>query len=378
MKIYKRGYEKGIKEIKKDLLVLKFVNKTKTNLLRRYTEKMESANKIIDAADLRPQLRLYLQHNFGKTTQSPSDGIYLRNQLKSLTDQDSLLNTAELCDFFLKVICMRENQKQHDIRKVDDLYKRLQGRHVILTNTMEKHRNNVNSLPMLINSIIEDFIVHNERDKSQEHSINRELSGKSNKSRYIFLTAGQQDEKRLEDFFVHDFTTELYSQLDDDQRKELLVKLVSNKMLLFHFREYLLTKLEPHNITGPSLIRGARPRAVSTRLRESSKSNNDNSQYSRSKSRTEKAEQNSARRLGPQNKASFGLPNVSRRDMSREHSANSRLNLTADNIAIRADQTVRIVDESAEVPMDVLSNGKRKILRYMVKKTGIAGQGVKD
>lgn len=378
MNIYKRGYEKGIKEIKKDLLVLKFVNKTKTNMLRRYTEKMENANKIIDAADLRPQLRLYLQNNYGKTTPCPSDGIYLRNQLKSLADQDSLLTTAELCDFFLKVICIRENEKLHDLKKVDDQLKRLQGRHTQLTNTMEKHRNNVNSLPMLINSIIEDYIVQNERDKSQEHSINRELSGRSSKSRDVFLTVGDQEERKVEDFFVHDFTTELYSQLGDDQRKELLLRLISNKMLLFHFREYLLAKMEPNDVTGPNLIRGPRPRAVSTRLKDSGRLSHENSQHSRSKSRTEGAEGNSARRAVSNNRTSFGLPQVSRREVSREPSANSRLNLTAESISIKASQAFRIVDESAEVPMDVLSNGKRKILRYMVKKSGTPGQSGQD
>lgn len=370
MQVYQRGYEKGLKSVKKDLLVLKFVNKTKTNLLRKYTERMENANKIVDAADIRPALKLYLSQNYGKTTTLPSDGLYLKNQLKYLADQDSLLNTAELCDFFLKVINTRENEKNHELKKTEDNVKRLQGRQTVLTSTMEKYRNNVNSLPVLINSIIEDFIVQNERDKSQEHSINRSLSDRSARSKDVFLTAGKQDDKKLEDFFVHDFTTELYGQLDDDQRKDLLMKLISNKLLLFNFREFLLTKLEPHDTSGPSLIRGARARLTSSKVKDLNKSQQSESEQSHSRSRTLNELIPSKRSLS-HSRTGSGLPQVVRRDASREPTANStKLNLTADSISLRKDAGLRVVRESAEIAMDMIGGGKRKILRYMVKKSG--------
>ena len=79
MNIYKRGYEKGIKETKKDLLILRFVNKTKTSLLRKYAEKLQDANKFVDATDLRPMLKMYLTNGIGRHSELPMDSIYLKN-----------------------------------------------------------------------------------------------------------------------------------------------------------------------------------------------------------------------------------------------------------------------------------------------------------
>ena len=57
---YKKGYEKSLKEIKKDMLVLKFVNKTKSQLIRKYSNKVRNAQKIFDCTDLREPLGLFL------------------------------------------------------------------------------------------------------------------------------------------------------------------------------------------------------------------------------------------------------------------------------------------------------------------------------
>lgn len=369
MKVYKRGYEKGIKEIKKDLLVLKFVNKTKTNLLRKYAEKMEHANKIIDAADLRPTLKLYLHNNFGKHSQLPSDALYLKNQLKAIADQSTLLTTSELVEFFLKVIYYREQEKHHDTKKLDDQIKKLQLRQNALTNTMEKHRANVNSLPVLLNSIIEEFLIQNEKDKSQEQSINRGLSERSSRSKDVFLTAGLQEEKKTTDFFVHDFTTEVYAQMDDDQRKDLLLKLIGNKVLLFYFREFLLTRLDPTDLgLGPSLIRGAKPRLGDSKLKDSTVSKKSESENSRSRSLHG---ENSARRQpGMTKSGGMALPSVSRKEISRDRTGSSRLNITIDSYQNQGSQALKIVDESAAINMDVVGKGKRQILRYIVKKSG--------
>lgn len=377
MKVYKRGYEKAMKEIKKDLLVLKFVNKTKTNLLRKYADKMEHANKIIDAADLRPPLKLYLHNSFGKSTQLPSDSIYLRNQLKSIADQSSPLTTSDLSDFFLKVIYYREQEKHHEVKKLEEQVKKLQARHTSLAATMEKHRSNFNSMPVLINSIIEEFLVQNEKDKSQELSINRSLSERSSRSKDVFLTAGLQEEKKTADFFIHDFTTELYAQMDDEQRKDLLLRILGNKMLLFFFREFLLSKLDPTDTgIGPHLIRGARPRLNNTRLRESILSKKSQSEHDRSKS--VHAEFSEFKQTGHFKPGGSGLPSVSRREVSQGRGASSRLNMTADTANLQGSGHMRIVDHETSHNMDVVSKGKRNILRYMVKRSGTHSSLLQD
>ena len=309
----------------------------------------------------------------------PSESIYIRNQLKALSDQSSMLTTAELTEFFMKAIYYREHEKNHEMKKLDDQVKKLQNRHTSLTSTMERHRNNMNSLPVLLNSIIEDFLVQNEKEKSQELSINRGLSERSSKSKDVFLTAGLQEEKKTMEYFVHDFTTELYAQMDDDQRKELLLRFLSNKMLLFHFREFLLTKLEPNDVTGPSLIRGAKPRLGESRLKDSGVSSRiENNTHNRSRSIQEK-ESFSERRNPSHNKvASFAFPSVAKREVSRDREVSSKLNMTADSISLRNRPPMRIEDDSAAINMDVMGKGKRKILRYLVKKSGSQQNTIQD
>lgn len=384
MNIYKRSYEKSIKEVKKDLLVLRFVSKTKTNLLRKYAEKIQGANKFIDAADLRPQLKLYLNHGFGRVTEIPSDSIYLKNQLKGLSEQDSLLNTAELNDFYLKQLCLRDREHREAIKRINDQKKKIQNRVNGLTGTMEKHRLNISTLPGLINSIIEEYMLQQDREESQENSINRGLAGLTSsrpgsqvkrEGQVLITNAGQDDEMGRE-VFVRDFTTEVYGQLDFDQKKELILRLMSNKLLLFSFREFLLKRLEPTDLTGPDLITGPRGRSNKDRGRtEQSKTSRSDAEAHMSRSISNNKSQSANRtmlnlpKVGTAGNVSFsaGLSNIPK--------IRPGLNLTQENSLDLSKkyshQRQRTEELSTPITMDVL--GKRKILRYMVRK-GIPGQ----
>lgn len=401
LNVYKNGYEKGVKEIKKDLLVLKFVNKTKTSLLRKYAERLEGANKYIDAADLRPQLKLYIQNSYSRTSESPSDAIYLRNQLKMICEQESLVNTADLCDFFVQVLVQRDREKANEIKRRDELIKKLHSKQTDLTNNLEKHRTNVSNLPALINSIMEDYLIQLDRDKSQEQSINRTNGGTSrgesstNKGRkkrgteeQTLITAHMQEDVDEMKWFVNDFTTELYGQLDDDQRKEMIQKLISNKLLIFSFREFLVSRLEGRDLEEVLGVGGGKRKRL---LAESRSERSNTLQEERSRreirARSEKNENSMNRSANisfnttgkpllpittlpkayPPLPSGGGATGSSKR--SREENM-KRLNISASS---REDERkVRAGDEKSSnddgITLNVL--GKRKILRYLLRKTG--------
>jgi hypothetical protein len=101
---YKNGYEMGIKQIKRDMLVLKFINKTKTNLLRKYTLKMKDVGKFFDHTDLRKPILEYLNSHPVSFNALHTENLYIKNQLKQLTDAPKAITTAHTIEFFLKVV----------------------------------------------------------------------------------------------------------------------------------------------------------------------------------------------------------------------------------------------------------------------------------
>jgi hypothetical protein len=414
MLIYKRGYEKGVKQIKKDVLVLRFVNKTKTKLLRKYAEKLEGANKFIDVADLRPQLKHYLEQGFGKRGELPNDGMYIKTQLKTLADQPILINTGDLNEFYLKILCGREKERLQDIRLKEDYIKKLQFKQTNLIGTLEKHRRNITTLPGLLNAIIEDFMVQNDNEKSQEMSLNRRLSrpASTNRGPDLFLTgANVETELAEEKYFINDFTTELYGRLDDEQRKELIFRLMSNKLILFGFREFLLRKLDPVDILNPEYSRMNRLRAVATQSisREPSKRSRMSEEHDKSFSKdgsvgegrnqrkyllhkvpsanSKPASSRLTQTFGPigvqhsksslDNKSGPGrnqlprLEQLNRSDITLQAAITPQPGTIGQAVLARKYSQVRRTDEPTQLSMDVL--GKQKLMQFLLHKPGQVG-----
>lgn len=377
MHVYKRGYEKGIKTIKKDLLVLKFVNKTKTNLLRKYTEKLQDANKFIDAADLRPQLTLYLNNAFGKVSDAPSDSIYLKNQLRLLAEQPNLLNTADICEFFVKTLRRRDREYQHELKKKDEAVKLLQTRLGALGRSVEQHRANVSNMPGLLNAIMEDFILQTDKEQSQERSINRGVSRPASTQTEVLITAHAQHELSPEErFFVADFSTEVYSRMDDEQKREFIFTLMNNKAILFAFREFLLLKLDPHDFSRLDTVPDNRIRLKISGFGKS-KDSLKSSQRSRTSDIAPKGRPNNraasdhSKSMDKANRQDAAyLPRVTRNESfsfagphSREHGDTSRSGLGS-----RHEKQER----EAIHGIAAGASNKRHLLRSILKKTGPA------
>ena len=256
MHVYKRGYEKGIKSIKKDMLVLKFINKTKTSIIRKYSDKLESAHKYIDATDLRHPLKLYLAQSHANNFQLLNDNIYVKNQMKHLVDQPGSLSTSDLCDFMVKFLRNKEVEYAYEMKKREERIKKQQAKLSSLCTSMGNHRSNITNMPVLINAILEDYILCISKEQSQEISINRALntnntkigrtdSARNNENNVLITTSNlnnhvMSDEER---YFIMDFNTDVYGRMDDDHKKELINKLMNNKIILFGFREYLLSRM---------------------------------------------------------------------------------------------------------------------------------------
>lgn len=414
MLIYKRGYEKGVKQIKKDVLVLRFVNKTKTKLLRKYAEKLEGANKFVDVADLRPQLKHYLEQGFGKRGDLPSDGMYLKTQLKTLSEQPFLINTADLNEFYLKILCGRERERLHDMRLKEDYIKKLQTKQNSLIGTMEKHRRNITTLPGLLNAIIEDFMVQTDNEKSQELSLNRRLSrpASTTKGPDVFLTgANIENDIAEEKFFINDFTTDLYGKLDDEQRKDLVFRLMSNKLILFGFREFLLRKLDPVDTLGPENSRMNRIRAMATQSlsRDHSKRSQMSEEHDRSFSKDASLGESSNQRklvlqkvpsaqskatssrmnqtfgpfMGQPSKSSVDkrsagtreqlppLEQLNRSDITLQGPPKAVASAQQNAVLSRKFSQVRRAEEPAQLTMDVL--GKQRLINFLLHKPGQSG-----
>ena len=375
MHVYKRGYEKGIKTIKKDLLVLKFVNKTKTNLLRKYTEKLQDANKFIDAADLRPQLSLYLNNVFGKTSEAPNDSIYLKNQLRLLAEQPNLLNTTELCEFFVKTLRRRDKEHLHELKKKDEVVRQLQTRLGALGRSVEQHRANVSNMPGLINAIMEDFILQTDKEQSQERSINRGISRPTSTQTDVLITANAQRELSPEErFFVADFSTEVYGRMEDEQKREFIFTLMNNKAVLFAFREFLLLKLDPHDFSRLDTVPDNRIRLKISGFGKSKDSlkSSDRSRTSEVAPRSKPANRAASDHSKSQDKTNrldgSRLPRVTRNDSFSFAGAHSREmgDTSRSGIATKYEKQER---EAIQVSTAGPTGGKRHLLRSILKKT---------
>jgi hypothetical protein len=86
------------------MLVLKFINKTKTKLLRTYAAREKDIGKFVDCTDLRRPIQEHLSKNPVSLNGLHTDNLYLKNQLKQLTLSDRPVNCSETVEFFLKVI----------------------------------------------------------------------------------------------------------------------------------------------------------------------------------------------------------------------------------------------------------------------------------
>lgn len=364
LNIYKGGYEKGIKQIRKDMLVLKFVNKTKTKIIRKYVEQLQGAHKFTDVADLRPQLQLYVHNQFHHTNPLHQDYIYMKNQLKSFSESEHLVNTADLVDFFLKHYAQKSRELAAESKKKDEQIKNLKTKQNLIAQTIDKHRANISNLPGLINTVIEEFLREQNPQLNRESSRLTQKNSKSSRARAIrdtFLTEGATEQEIEEErFFIFDFTTEFYGQLDEAKRREFIHRLMSNKLLLFGFREFLLRKLNP--LIGGGREISSESRAVmnqNTSLNaggpNDSRSVNSNRQR---QWRTKINNENLDRSSRSQNKPE--LLKVTGNELDESRRVKSSKN-TLDAKEKRGEASEQ------EVTMNVL--GKRKILRYILKKS---------
>jgi len=388
LKVYGNGYDKGIKEVKKELLVLRFVNNTKTSLLRKYAEKLESSHKYIDAADLRPQLQFYLQKEFQKSAHYLTENIYLRNQLKFLADQSGILNTAHLCDFFIQKLEIADREKQSQASKQASEMKRTRQKIDSLSTTMQLHRTNHSHIPGVIHALFEEHFSNNEGDKTIEIDLNNHQNSRpTSTNKEIFLTSNKMNDLEIQNFFIKDFSVEFYAGLDDVQRKELLQKLFANKKLLFGYREYLLRKFNPLGDTSRGLLGRGNARTqsffdVSRRNTRVTGQQFEQTSSSVSRHKSEKAtDSERSYSVDAKNRSKTmyrGLDKLHQAELDHSGEAyHPKLSIT--DITFEANKTKgnHITNEKIYPPLHVDVLKKRKLLRYIVKHTGasLSNQG---
>ena len=169
---YKKGYEVGIKDVKSDMLVLRFINKVKTKLLRKYTKRLKQNGKFIDCTDLRKPIQKFLNRRNIELGGPHTENLYLKNQMRTLAYSDQTINTAELIYFFLRIIEQKEAEKIKECKKLKDKVKYYKNKHNLLSRHMEKYRNTMTHLPKLMYKIVLDTMHENQAQSLENEEFN--------------------------------------------------------------------------------------------------------------------------------------------------------------------------------------------------------------
>lgn len=233
---YKKGYETGIKEIKRDMLVLKFINKTKTKLLRKYTLRLKKAKQIYDNTDLRKPIELYLSSNpLLNVSGEHTENLFIRGKIKELASRDKELKTSEYTDFFLDMMKANEKRFQSDLRKVSDSLKQQKAKNKSLWANVQNYRSSLSNLPKLLFNIVKERIKKNEMDR---------IKGKAATilPRSIRLSRGdsnRSDNKKDSDFDQEDINVEAILGYTEEEKQDLLTSILSNNVVMGALAELL-------------------------------------------------------------------------------------------------------------------------------------------